>query len=358
MYNDGLTNNDFQNADVAREPNGKKSDRWLDVLLALLLLLPALPLIFLIGILVYSTDGRPVLYRGVRLGQGKRPFVMYKFRTLVRGADEIIGADLLSRRLAAEAKLEHRFGKFLRDTRLDELPQLFNVIKGDMSFFGPRPVRPEVYSKLCHSIPGYDMRFGTKPGLVGYSQVLTPHGSPKRIRSLIDNRFVRDPHRLGKSLWLIWYVFRGMMAHVVRGLTYGVATWVHTTPLLGGTGEHRKFERVPQKNARARFLLEDECQDCAEDEEGLVTDVSSEAIAVHTNSVLPDGEIKFRISKWFARRGSHQAKRKVAYCHGFVLRSRTLDEGPYRYAYVIVYAPASSLNEYRLHQYFLGESLT
>ena len=104
---------------------------------------------------------------------------MYKFRTLPVGAQKKIGSKLLSFR---HCKLPF-FSKFLRDTRLDELPQLFNIMKGEMDFLGPRPLRPEIYDHMCKGITNYDLRFNVRPGLVGYSQLFTPHSSPKRIRA-------------------------------------------------------------------------------------------------------------------------------------------------------------------------------
>jgi lipopolysaccharide/colanic/teichoic acid biosynthesis glycosyltransferase len=140
-----------------------------NITLSTVLVFCSLPLLALVALVLRFKEGGPVFYRGVRLGMNKRPFIMYKFRTLVPGAESIMGAELLTRRLGSDQKLVTDFGKFLRDTRLDELPQLFNILKGDMDFLGPRPERPAIYERICKHIKGYDKRFDVKPGLIGYS---------------------------------------------------------------------------------------------------------------------------------------------------------------------------------------------
>ena len=151
---------------------------------ALALIVLALPLMATVSIVLFLRRGHHVLYVGDRLGLNKKKFRMIKFRTLVSGANGIIGKRLLG----DGDPLLAPFGRFLRDTRLDELPQLFNVLKGDMRLVGPRPVRPEIYDSLCKGIPNYDRRFDVKPGLVGVSQLFTPHRTPKRLRAYLDNR--------------------------------------------------------------------------------------------------------------------------------------------------------------------------
>src|SRR5574341_49278 len=101
--------------------------------LALALLALALPVIGVIALAIRLTAGAPVFYGGTRLGRGKRPFTMFKLRTLVVGASQVTGGALLDHRHG----LMIRGGRFLRETRLDELPQLWNIVRGDMAFVGP-----------------------------------------------------------------------------------------------------------------------------------------------------------------------------------------------------------------------------
>lgn len=145
-------------------------NRMFNFILALSLIIISLPGSLIIYLIIRLVDGKPVFYRGIRLGLEKRPFFMYKFRTLKQGAEKEIGAALFSE--SGKNNLETTLGRFLRSTRLDELPQLFNILRGDMDFLGPRPERPVVYEKYCRNIPGYDKRFSVKPGMIGYSQLL------------------------------------------------------------------------------------------------------------------------------------------------------------------------------------------
>jgi lipopolysaccharide/colanic/teichoic acid biosynthesis glycosyltransferase len=145
--------------------------RVLDVLLSSLFLLLALPLSLLIGVLVLVTSGTPVLYRGERVGRGGRVFTMYKFRTLRRGAERRLGP-YLGEELVQRTQAEFtRVGSRLKATQLDEIPQFVNVLRGDMSLVGPRPIRPVFFEELAHELPSYWQRLVVRPGLTGLAQV-------------------------------------------------------------------------------------------------------------------------------------------------------------------------------------------
>jgi len=145
--------------------------RALDVLLASLFLLLSLPVSLPIAVLVLVTSGTPVFYRGERVGRGARVFTMYKFRTLRRGAEGRLGPYLgeeLVRRTPAEFT---PVGRWLKATQLDEIPQFVNVLRGDMSLVGPRPIRPVFFEELAHELPSYWQRLVVRPGLTGFAQV-------------------------------------------------------------------------------------------------------------------------------------------------------------------------------------------
>lgn len=145
--------------------------RGLDVTLAACFLLVALLLAVPIALLLLATSGTPLFYRGERVGRGGRIFNMLKFRTLGRGAEERLGPFLgeeLVRRTRAETT---RLGGWLRATQLDEIPQLWNVIAGDMSLVGPRPIRPRFFEELASELPAYWQRLVVRPGLTGFAQV-------------------------------------------------------------------------------------------------------------------------------------------------------------------------------------------
>jgi len=132
--------------------------RALDVLLASLFGLLALPFALVIALVALVTSGRPVFYRGERVGRRGRFFQMLKFRTMQAGAEERIGhhlgADLMD---ATHAELTP-LGRWLKTSQLDEIPQLWNVLRGDMSFVGPRPIRPRFFEELAADLPGYWQR--------------------------------------------------------------------------------------------------------------------------------------------------------------------------------------------------------
>jgi lipopolysaccharide/colanic/teichoic acid biosynthesis glycosyltransferase len=144
--------------------------RALDVAISgtLLILLSPLLVLLVAGILLAS--GRPVFYRGERVGRYGRVFTMRKLRTLAPGAEHRLGG-LYGSALTARTRAEsNRFGRFLRASQLDELPQLWNVLTGDMSIVGPRPVRPVFFEQLTDEIPAYWQRLVVRPGLTGFAQ--------------------------------------------------------------------------------------------------------------------------------------------------------------------------------------------
>lgn len=144
----------------------------LDVAGALLLGLLTLPLTLLIALGIKLEDGRKVFYRQTRVGKDRRVFRILKFQTMVESAEQD-GPKWTERH---DPRVT-RFGKFLRETRLDELPQLWNILLGEMSFIGPRPERPEFVEHLEREIPFYAVRHLVRPGLSGWAQINYPYGS-------------------------------------------------------------------------------------------------------------------------------------------------------------------------------------
>jgi exopolysaccharide biosynthesis polyprenyl glycosylphosphotransferase len=142
--------------------------RGIDLIGATLLLLVLAPVMILVALAVKVSSPGPILYSQSRLTQGGRTFTLWKFRSMQVDAERENGAQLAT-------KTDNRvtpIGRFLRKTRLDELPQLFNVLSGEMSLIGPRPERPEIAEELTQSIPKFNKRLGTKAGLTGLAQVI------------------------------------------------------------------------------------------------------------------------------------------------------------------------------------------
>jgi lipopolysaccharide/colanic/teichoic acid biosynthesis glycosyltransferase len=150
--------------------------RSFDILLSVLLLVITLPILILVSVAIKLTSKGPVVLKQKRLTQGGRVFTLYKFRSMKQDAEKSSGATLALKRDPRVTAL----GKVLRKTRIDELPQLVNVIKGEMSIIGPRPERPDIAEKLKQSIPYFDRRLRAKAGLTGLAQVLQGYPDDER----------------------------------------------------------------------------------------------------------------------------------------------------------------------------------
>lgn len=197
---------------LARESDRRAVDaglRTLDVSLSALFLLVSLPLTVLIALAVVAGSGLPLFYRGERVGRGGRVFTMLKFRTLRRGAEERLGPYLgeeLVRRTKAEST---RIGRWLRGTQLDEIPQLVNVFRGDMSLVGPRPIRPIFFEELAGQLPAYWQRLVVRPGLTGFAQVRRGYETSMAEKLAHDLEWIADRsvrlylRTLGATFWRV-----------------------------------------------------------------------------------------------------------------------------------------------------------
>jgi sugar transferase (PEP-CTERM system associated) len=147
--------------------------RAIDIVCSLLILLVVLPLLPFVVLMIKLDSAGPVLFRQERVGAREKNFTLYKFRTMGADAEKGTGAVWA----AKDDPRITRVGAFLRKTRIDEIPQLFNVLGGSMSLVGPRPERPEFVDKLKEIIPYYSSRHFVKPGVTGWAQVSYPYGA-------------------------------------------------------------------------------------------------------------------------------------------------------------------------------------
>lgn len=170
--------------------------RLMDLVFAIIVGSLILPLFPFIALMLYLDSPGPVFYSQTRTGKNGRLFRIYKFRSMIPNAEasgEAVWAKENDPRVT-------RFGKLMRKTRIDELPQIWNVLKGDMSLIGPRPERPELIAELEQEIPFYRTRLVIKPGLTGWAQVQYKYGNSKEdtlVKLQYDLYYIRN-----RSLWL------------------------------------------------------------------------------------------------------------------------------------------------------------
>ena len=163
----------------------------IDQAVGALFLIVAAPLLLAIAALVRLTSSGPVIYTQVRSGRDGLPFVIYKFRSMTVDAERHTGAAWSG----MHDPRVTRIGAWLRWSHLDELPQLFNIARGDMTLIGPRPERPEIVAKLIAQIPGYEKRLAMAPGLTGLAQVSLPADtglSSVRRKLILDVQYLQS----------------------------------------------------------------------------------------------------------------------------------------------------------------------
>ena len=180
---------------LAAETPHRRTDielRALDIFFASVFGLLLLPVGAVIALLVLVTSGRPVLYRGERVGRHGHFFAMLKFRTLKRDAESRLGP-YLGEELVQLTEAEYtRVGRWLKASQLDEIPQLWDVLRGDMSFVGPRPIRARFFAELATDLPAYWQRLVVRPGLTGLAQVRRGYETSMAEKLAHDLEWVAD----------------------------------------------------------------------------------------------------------------------------------------------------------------------
>jgi undecaprenyl-phosphate glucose phosphotransferase len=195
---------------------GRVAKRLLDIGGSAVLLVLVAPLFAVVAVAIMVTSGRPIFYQQQRVGLGGRLFRMYKFRSMRTDAERETGPIWAS---------DHdsrctRIGDWLRHTNIDELPQLYNVLRGEMSLVGPRPERPVFVEEFHKTIPGYDLRHAVPGGMTGWAQV---HGW--RGRTSLRKRIQYDLDYIER--WSIGLDFRVLLM-TVQHVLWGKTSWNDT----------------------------------------------------------------------------------------------------------------------------------
>ena len=195
--------------------------RLLDVVIAGAAAAVTAPMSLLIAVLVKLTSPRgPVLYRGWRVGRGGHLFQMLKFRTLAPDAEQRLGPFLGPELTQLTQNEVTPLGRVLRASKLDELPQLYNVLRGDMSLVGPRPIRPRFFEELAGELPAYWQRLVVRPGLTGFAQVRRGYETSMAEKLAHDLEWIADRsvrlylRTLAVTTWRVLGQFvRGLAGH-------------------------------------------------------------------------------------------------------------------------------------------------
>lgn len=291
----------------------------------------------------------------MRYGKNKRLFYLYKFRTLRPDAEKKLHSRVVNCKDLRE--LASTWGGSLRRSKLDELPQLFNVLKGDMVFIGPRAQRPIIYENIRQHIPGYTRRLHVMPGLVAYPQIYLAHSAPKRIQYFFDQLLIREllqreegprPVR-GYALLLLQGIFHaGCQIAAINGNMLLHRLGALRRPFA----PQRMFRRVRQDNCRLTLHSSGRDQACS----GTLLDISQESFSFLSHDTIPAGWYEFRLHLQRARLLHDNSFRgKTARLQGHLNRGERTENDGLRY--VVRFQGASPLQNYIIHQYFLRRGL-
>ena len=187
----GLSVENVPMINVPRDPEGQfgfSVKSWLDFSLSIFLLVLSLPVLLVACLSIRLSSPGPILFRQRRVGKGGREFIIYKLRTMREGAEDGLGAVLAT----PDDERVIGVGRFLRATRIDEIPQLLNVLNGTMSLVGPRPERPELTQAMVREIPGYAERWLVKPGLSGLAQVRGEYNTSATYKLKYDLAYIHN----------------------------------------------------------------------------------------------------------------------------------------------------------------------
>ncbi len=307
-----------------------------NIAVCLLILICVLPIFLTLALLVLILSGRPVFYVGERIGKGGIPFKMFKFRTLKAEVEKKIGASVV----AENSRLITPMGKVLRDSRLDELPQLINILRGDMNLIGPRPVRRVICEENMKKIKNYDVRFRVKPGLLGHTQVFFPHGTYKAIRARYNNVLVnRETNLLSEAAFIIFSAIISLKL-IARSVLKTVRSAKSLTILKAENNRNVVFAPAPVTSGDNGTVI-------AKPVTAIL--VNSKKLVIVSPSPLQEGQISGQISVRKSKGGTvHVAI--IADVQNSVRVSANNQES---YCYDATYRTTSDFNRYMIDRHVL-----
>jgi len=267
-------------------------------------------------------------------------------------AEREIGARVIT--TADKRRLMTSWGRCLRASKLDELPQLINVLKGDMAFIGPRAQRPAIHEAICQEYPAYAERLRVVPGLLGFPQLFLAHNAPKRIQYFFDRILIEELLRQQEGPWAWWNQLK-MLGQSLRIACMQLMAFnlsllrQHITGYRRRGQPRRQFRRVRLHDCMV--FHEDNPEPC-----GCLLDINEEALAFTSRLGLPEGNVSLRLHVPTARRDLHGR------WHGKTVKlrgrlARTQPDQTEIARYVFYSRQTSALHCYFIHQYFLRQEL-
>lgn len=218
----------YMTREYALKVEQRMAKRAVDLICSVFLLIIASPFMLITAILIKAYDGGPVLYKQIRCTQDRKEFYILKFRSMKVDAEK----DGVARLAAKNDSRITPVGKFIRMTRIDELPQLINILKGDMSFIGPRPERPEIIDQYMEEMPEFSFRMKVKAGLAGYAQVYGKYNTTPYDKLKLDLTYIEQ-----YSFWLDLKLMLLTLKILIKPeSTEGVSS-TQTTALKNGSSE-------------------------------------------------------------------------------------------------------------------------
>lgn len=194
--------------------------RLTDILFSLFGLVLMSPILLIVALCIKLYDRGPVFYKQIRLTKNHREFYIYKFRSMVVNAEK----DGIARLSSQKDSRITPIGKIIRATRLDEFPQLFNVLKGDMSIVGPRPERPEIEKQYLEEIPEFGLRLQVKAGLTGYAQIFGKYNTTPLDKLKLDLIYINQQSFLMDIKLILWTVKILFIPESTEGIENGEVT--------------------------------------------------------------------------------------------------------------------------------------